>query len=322
MVTIEDVSVMLRSVLQSTQEGVRLDRVEADYRTLTGEFIPYRKLRFPTLEALLKAIPEVVRINKNNRGELMVQAVSDSSTEHIASLVARQRVSKPRARVKGSYRQPNRYSQYSWPPARPYNVNYGQARHSSYSRPPPQSWQHRVLPQPKSNFISPTPPAPPAPPASVLAHPVRQTKSQYQVPPRFLKKQMMQAHRQSSSPSPPCERRNAENPMTYKKLLEEYAQRKGLGVLVYKPYQFKNKDHTAKVTIQTQSFGSYPTECSTQEEAEEEAARVAVESLGVQPDKKLKKKISNDVNSMFQRIHEVCRRDVYYDGKTLMVVVR
>uniref|UniRef100_A0A3Q3DNF7 Tudor domain containing 7 a n=1 Tax=Hippocampus comes TaxID=109280 RepID=A0A3Q3DNF7_HIPCM len=89
----ESIKKMLRSVLQSSKEGVNIQSLQFEYRSLCGENIPLRKLGFLNLEDYLRSIPSVVRLDYHN-GELRCYAGVCSETAHIAQLVARQKSSK------------------------------------------------------------------------------------------------------------------------------------------------------------------------------------------------------------------------------------
>ncbi|XP_077381543.1 tudor domain-containing protein 7A [Festucalex cinctus] len=89
----ESIKKMLRSVLQSSKEGVGIHRLQSEYRSLCGENIPLRKLGFMNLEDYLRSIPTVVRLDYRN-GDLRCFAAVCSETAHIAQLVARQKSSK------------------------------------------------------------------------------------------------------------------------------------------------------------------------------------------------------------------------------------
>ncbi|XP_038854972.1 tudor domain-containing protein 7A-like [Salvelinus namaycush] len=84
---------MLRAVLQANKNGVSITRLQGEYRSLTGEFIPDRKMGYPSLECFLRSIPSVVRV-ENRMGEIMCFAAVCQETAHIAQLVARQKSSK------------------------------------------------------------------------------------------------------------------------------------------------------------------------------------------------------------------------------------
>ena len=54
---------MLRAVLQSNKNGVSITRLQSDFKSLTGEFIPHRQRGYPSLEAYLRTMPSVARLD-------------------------------------------------------------------------------------------------------------------------------------------------------------------------------------------------------------------------------------------------------------------
>ncbi|XP_054034860.1 tudor domain-containing protein 7 isoform X2 [Dryobates pubescens] len=84
----------LRAVLHPFKNGVPLSELQGEYKSLTGEWIPFRHLGYGTLETYLASIPGVVRMEGNKMGEVICHAVACSETMQIAQLVARQRSSK------------------------------------------------------------------------------------------------------------------------------------------------------------------------------------------------------------------------------------
>lgn len=70
----------------------RLENVLGDYKELQGEWIPFKKLGYSTLEKLFQDVPgfKITQIN----GEWVVDAIASQETQHIASMVARQKTSK------------------------------------------------------------------------------------------------------------------------------------------------------------------------------------------------------------------------------------
>ncbi|XP_070841564.1 tudor domain-containing protein 7A [Chaetodon trifascialis] len=89
----ESIKKMLRSVLQSSKDGVSVSRLQSEYRSLCGETIPLKKLGYSRLEDYLQSIPSVVHLQYHN-GELRCFATVCQETAHIAELVAKQRSSK------------------------------------------------------------------------------------------------------------------------------------------------------------------------------------------------------------------------------------
>ncbi|KAM6971812.1 tudor domain-containing protein 7A [Aplochiton taeniatus] len=89
----ESIKKMLRAVLQSNKDGVSINRIQVEYRSLCGEVIPHRQLGYPTIEGYLRSIPNVVRMDTRT-GEVMCFAAVCEETAHIAQLVSRQKSSK------------------------------------------------------------------------------------------------------------------------------------------------------------------------------------------------------------------------------------
>ncbi|XP_053152820.1 tudor domain-containing protein 7 [Hemicordylus capensis] len=85
---------MLRAVLQSHKTGVPFSRLQGEYKSLTGDWIPFKQLGHPTLEDYVKSVPGVVRVEISKSGEVICHAVTCQETARIAQLVARQRTSK------------------------------------------------------------------------------------------------------------------------------------------------------------------------------------------------------------------------------------
>lgn len=91
---------MLRAVLISAPRGVIARRLQAEYKSITGTPIPYQRLSYYTLEDFLRSIPDVIHATAGSTGELTFFGVADSSTEHIAKLVSKQKKPKlSRARL-------------------------------------------------------------------------------------------------------------------------------------------------------------------------------------------------------------------------------
>ncbi|KAK9539920.1 hypothetical protein VZT92_002404 [Zoarces viviparus] len=89
----ECIKKLLRSVLQSSKDGVSISTLQSEYRSLCGESIPLGMLRFSNMEDYLKSIPSVVRL-EYRMGNVMCFAAVCKETIHIAELVAKQKSSK------------------------------------------------------------------------------------------------------------------------------------------------------------------------------------------------------------------------------------
>lgn len=58
----EVIKKMVRAVLQASKEGVSVSRLQTEYKALCGDAIPVKNLGFLDLEAYLRSIPSVVRL--------------------------------------------------------------------------------------------------------------------------------------------------------------------------------------------------------------------------------------------------------------------
>jgi tudor domain-containing protein 1/4/6/7 len=139
---------MLRSVLLSAPRGVVAKRIQSEYRSLTGKLIPYQELGFSSLQAFLDSIPDVISSGLGATGEMTYFGRADSSTEHIAKLVAKQKKGKvrraapqplppmyPQTRRKFfSYQPSSRQPRHYAPPPVPY---YKQKKAPLIDRMPP-----------------------------------------------------------------------------------------------------------------------------------------------------------------------------------------
>ncbi|XP_075972301.1 tudor domain-containing protein 7 tapas isoform X2 [Anticarsia gemmatalis] len=129
----EQVIQALRATLISVKGALTIKQCNRDYRELQGEWIPFKKLGYPSLDKLFLDVPgfKVTQIN----GEWYVDAIASQETQHIATMVARQKPSK-KATPKLSY--PNRFpkKQGSWrKPAPPgFTSNYNNAYSNQYYR--------------------------------------------------------------------------------------------------------------------------------------------------------------------------------------------
>jgi hypothetical protein len=73
-----------------------------DYKMLEGYDIPYRRLGYPTLEQFLESVPDV-SLSLGQGGELVLQAIPNKNTAHVASLVSKQKSVSKRTRSSSGY---------------------------------------------------------------------------------------------------------------------------------------------------------------------------------------------------------------------------
>ena len=68
---------MIRSVLLPNKDGLFLTDLEAEYRGILGESIPWKRLGFFSLYDLVMKIPEAVRVEKFGNGQILLHATPD-----------------------------------------------------------------------------------------------------------------------------------------------------------------------------------------------------------------------------------------------------
>ena len=91
----DEVKKQIRALLLSSPVGLTLDELKRDYETFIGSPLPYRKLGYNTAEDFIRDVPETISLSHKN-GMLVLRTPSDSTTEHIERLVARQNIPKPK----------------------------------------------------------------------------------------------------------------------------------------------------------------------------------------------------------------------------------
>jgi len=139
----------LRSTLLSHKGGVEIHALDSDYYELVGERIPYARLNFDRLEALLRALPTVCSLWRGG-GQVMVKGVAGEASQHIQNMVAMQKTTmKARKRGKGKKGGRNGRSNYememdSW--------------HRQFAPPPPPSVRTKKAPPAPSTRTFKAPP--------------------------------------------------------------------------------------------------------------------------------------------------------------------
>ncbi|XP_061178264.1 tudor domain-containing protein 7-like [Saccostrea echinata] len=133
---LEEVKSMLRAVLMSCKEGVPAHILQRDYREITQEPLPFKKLGFSNLDEFINSIPDVVKVRRNKQGEIVYHAVANEETAHIQSMVAKQKGTKKKKKLKPAVRRPIRRSE----PFKPFTQG-GVARPPPRGKPPP--WAQR-----------------------------------------------------------------------------------------------------------------------------------------------------------------------------------
>ncbi|XP_012549270.1 tudor domain-containing protein 7 isoform X1 [Bombyx mori] len=128
----EQVIQALRATLLSVKGALTLKQCNRDYKELQGEWIPFKKLGYPSLEKLFLDVSgfKVSQVN----GEWYVDAIASQETQHIAAMVARQKPSK-KSGSKVNYLNRLPKKQGIWrKPASNNTLNYGSQYSNQYYR--------------------------------------------------------------------------------------------------------------------------------------------------------------------------------------------
>ena len=81
---------MIRSVLLYNKHGLLMKSFKREFRSVTGMKVPHEMMGFSSLNDLLTNLPDVVQVTNLPEGHILLLAVPDKATEHIAKLVANQ----------------------------------------------------------------------------------------------------------------------------------------------------------------------------------------------------------------------------------------
>ena len=87
----------IRALLVSAKHGCTPRQLHTDYEHIVGEPLPYQSFGYKTFMEYLTSVPDVVEVRFSRDCSTILYGVPDSSTEHIAKMVSKQR-SKPPAR--------------------------------------------------------------------------------------------------------------------------------------------------------------------------------------------------------------------------------
>lgn len=93
----------LRALLISSKHGLTERQLLRDYTNVTGEKLDIQAFGFRTLREFLNSLPDVVRMVPDRNGPGMIlfgESGGNEDVERVASLVARQKTTKPYLQVK------------------------------------------------------------------------------------------------------------------------------------------------------------------------------------------------------------------------------
>ncbi|XP_077560363.1 uncharacterized protein LOC144175150 isoform X2 [Haemaphysalis longicornis] len=92
----DDVEAVIGSILATEREGLSLQRLDGEYRSIVGYQIPFGRLGHTSLTAFLKSIPNVVALHRHLDGTVTAYGAHNAATAHVTKLVAQQKPSKNR----------------------------------------------------------------------------------------------------------------------------------------------------------------------------------------------------------------------------------
>lgn len=102
---LESVKKTLRALLISSKHGLTEKQLLRDYTNVTGERLVVHVFGYSSLREFLKSIPDVVRMQPDRYGSGMIlfgESGGNEDVERVASLVARQKSTKPHLQIKSS----------------------------------------------------------------------------------------------------------------------------------------------------------------------------------------------------------------------------
>jgi len=250
-------------VTLSKSGGIPSEQLCCDYRHMTGEGIPFRKLGFDSLGAFLTSLPETLIVRRLPTGGMMValagtgQQRANTQGQNTRNLKHTRNFADPKKPI----RRPKQQS-INWSP--PSNKNKSSNNYTSnYTSNRSKEDLRQTLNRQGSNVSNTSDNS-----KRILrqAKPIRSGRNE--------DSKMLDKNASSKNPDKKAQ----------KTLLEEYFKNKNLGQILFKIATMGNKGkerYLATITVDNVQYKTYPQTYSTKEEAEEALSDIVIKKLGV-----------------------------------------
>jgi len=274
--------------------GIPSEQLSCDYRNMTGEGIPFRKLGFDSLGALLESLKDTLIVRKLPTGGMMVALAGAAQHQRQSSNIRDLRNSRNLSNPKKPIRRPKQQS-INWTPPKKHNDRSKENLNSRSKENLHIKSKENSSPKYRENsFIK-----------SKESFSNRYTEIQYTNQQRnggnnnshinnnyhnnkseSKKPPLRQPKMSKGSQSESVEKLKQKNPRTFssKALLDEFFKKKNLGSLSFKIATMGNKGkerYLATITVDNVQYKTYPQTYSSKEEAEEAVSDLAIKKLGV-----------------------------------------
>ena len=116
---LEKVKRLIRSLLLSSKNGLSEKQLVRDYLMVTGERLNHHVFGYQSLMSFLRSMPDVVRMAPDRVCGVMLYGVAgeNKDIQRVASLVARNKATKPYLNIKGTQTRPAAPPPRSIPPS-------------------------------------------------------------------------------------------------------------------------------------------------------------------------------------------------------------
>jgi len=256
----------------SKSGGIPSEQLCCDYRNLTGEGIPFRKLGFDSLGALLESLPESLIVRRLPTGGMMValtgtgqQRGTNAQGQNIRNLKNTRNFSNPKKPV----RRPKQQS-ITWSPPNKNNNRSKENLHSHVHKQNSSGSSSSDYKKPQKQFNN----------NNNHNHQISNDSKKALRQPKPPKHSTNEGNKKNEKNG----KTSNQDKHSSKPLLEEYFRKKNFGEVVFKIATMGNKGKErflATITVDNVQYKTYPQTYATKDEAEEAVSELAIKKLGV-----------------------------------------